>query len=209
MVSTLGKTMTTGFALVAVAALLAGCAGSTTPAATGTSTDGADDTPVTLTFVGYGGGGQDAQIEAWQVPYTEAHPNVTFVNTSPPDVAQVKAQVNAGAVQWDVVATAPYAAAQNCDTLFEELDLSGVDESDLIEGTVGKCYIGNWINATPIAYRTEVFGASKAEAMAKKFSIPETVRLPIDPSFASAINVGGAESVEIPEFEAFAGRILR
>ncbi len=169
MVSTLGKTMTTGFALVAVAALLAGCAGSTTPAATGTSTDGADDTPVTLTFVGYGGGGQDAQIEAWQVPYTEAHPNVTFVNTSPPDVAQVKAQVNAGAVQWDVVATAPYAAAQNCDTLFEELDLSGVDESDLVEGTVGKCYIGNWINATPIAYRTEVFGASKGPKTIEDF----------------------------------------
>lgn len=53
-----------------------------------------------------------------------------------------------------------------------------------------------------------VFGESKAEALAKRFSIPETVRMPIDPSFAAAIDVGAAETIEIPEFEAFADRIL-
>ena len=79
--------------------------------------------PQTITYVGYGGAGQDAQIQAWQVPYTQAHPNITFVNTSPPDVAQVKAQVEAGAVLWDVIATAPYAAEQNCGTLFEPLEI--------------------------------------------------------------------------------------
>lgn len=151
------RTLTLGLGLITVTALLSGCAASSG----GTSTDSSGtpdaDAPATITFVGYGGGGQDAQIEAWQKPYTEAHPNVSFVNTSPPDVAQVKAQVESGAVQWDVMATAPYAAQQNCDTLFEPLDLSGIDQTDLVEGTVGECYLGNWINATPIAYRTDAF----------------------------------------------------
>ncbi|WP_368498800.1 extracellular solute-binding protein [Herbiconiux sp. A18JL235] len=157
------RILTAGAGLVAATALLAGCAGGT-PASTGASgTDSASsgDAPATITFVGYGGGGQDAQIEAWQKPYTEAHPNITFVNTSPPDVAQVKAQVESGAVQWDVMATAPYAAQQNCDTLFEPLDLSGIDQTDLVEGTVGECYLGNWINATPVAYRTDAFPAGE------------------------------------------------
>ena len=56
--------------------------------------------------------------------------------------------------------------------------------------------------------RIEVFGPSKAEALAQRFAIPESVRLPIDPSFASAIDAGAAELVEIPDFEAFAARIL-
>lgn len=94
---------------------------------------------------------------SWQEPYTKAHPGVKFVNTSPSDIAQVKAQVENGAVQWDVVALAPAAAQQNCGTLFEKLDFSGLDTKDLVEGTVGECYIGNFINATPFAYRTDAF----------------------------------------------------
>src|SRR6187551_1920534 len=68
---------------------------------------------VTMTYVSYGGTGQDAQIKAWQEPYKAANPNVTFTNTSPPDPAQVKAQVMTNAVQWNVVTTAPYLATQN------------------------------------------------------------------------------------------------
>ena len=54
----------------------------------------------------------------------------------------------------------------------------------------------------------DVFGESKAAALARRFAIPETARLPIDPAFASAIDAGAAETIEIPDFEAFAARIL-
>jgi putative spermidine/putrescine transport system substrate-binding protein len=128
------------------------------------------DGKVTLTFVGYGGDGQKAMIEQYQTPYTKAHPNVTFVNTSPPDVAQVKAQVLSKSVTWDVVSVAPAAATQNCGKLFEKLDFSGVDTKDLVPGTVGECYIGNWINASPIAYRTDAFpDAAKAPKTVQDF----------------------------------------
>jgi len=141
---------------LATTAALTACASSGGGAAPEQS-GGSGAEPVTLTYVGYGGDGQAAQIEAWQKPYTEANPHVTFINTSPPDVAQVKAQVESGAIQWDVMAIAPYAAQQNCDTLFEPLEFDDLDETDLVEGAVGECYIGNWINTTPFAYRTDAF----------------------------------------------------
>ena len=142
------------------ASLLASCGlGGASPTETGGE--------VTLTFAAYGGAGQQAMIDRYQKPYTAARPDVTFVNTSPPDLTQVKAQVLGHAVKWDVVAISPAAATQGCGTLFEELDFPGLDTTDLVPQTVGKCYLGNWINATPIAYRTEAFPDSK--------SAPETV----------------------------------
>ncbi|MQA35123.1 extracellular solute-binding protein [Modestobacter roseus] len=141
--------------VIALATSLAAC-GSDDGSAAG-SGGGSATGDAQLTFVGYGGDGQDAMIADWQEPYTAEHPEVTFVNTSPPDVAQVKAQVEAGAVAWDVVAVAPAAAQQNCGTLFEEIDYSGAPEAELVEQAVGDCYVGGFINSTPLAYRTEAF----------------------------------------------------
>ena len=137
-------------AVTVLAVSLTACGGSDT--STPSTADQAQ-----LTFVGYGGDGQNAMIKSWQEPYTKAHPGVTFVNTSPPDVAQVKAQVQANAVNWDVMAIAPAAAEQNCGTLFEPITYTGADQADLIDGAVGKCYVGNWVLSTPMAYRTDAF----------------------------------------------------
>jgi Mrp family chromosome partitioning ATPase len=51
--------------------------------------------------------------------------------------------------------------------------------------------------------RHEVFGESRAADLAARFAIPHTARLPIDPEFAKAIDAGAAESLAIPEIEAF------
>lgn len=64
--------------------------------------------------------------------------------------------------------------------------------------------------ACPDCGRTiDVFGESKAAALAGRFGIPETVRLPIDPAYSSAIDGGAAETIELPAFESFADRILK
>jgi putative spermidine/putrescine transport system substrate-binding protein len=143
-----------GGVLAAMSAVaLAACSSSGTGNASKKDADG----PVKLTFVGYGGDGQNAMIADWQKAYTAQHKNVSFVNTSPPDVAQVKAQVLSGKVQWDVINTSPAAAEQNCGTLFAPLTFSGLDKSRLVDQAVGKCYIGNFVNSTPMAYRTDAF----------------------------------------------------
>jgi putative spermidine/putrescine transport system substrate-binding protein len=121
----------------------------------GAQTDSGE--PISLTFVGYGGDGQKAMIDSWQKPFTAQHPNISFVNTSPPDVAQVKAQVDSGNVNWSVMMVSPAAAEQNCGTLFEPLQFKDLDKSQLIDSAVGKCYIANFSNATPLAYRTDAY----------------------------------------------------
>jgi putative spermidine/putrescine transport system substrate-binding protein len=104
----------------------------------------ADDGLVELTFVSYGGTGQESMIKAWQEPYTAANPNVTFVNTSPPDAAQVKAQVEAGAVTWDLVSTAPWLASQNCGTIYAKLTIPDLDESQFPPNLHGECFIADF-----------------------------------------------------------------
>jgi len=138
-----------GIGASVLALALAGCSEDDTVVAPGG--------PETLTYVAYGGAGQDAQIEAFQKPYTDAHPNITFVNTSPADVAQVKAQVDAGVVQWDIVATSPAAATQNCGTLFEKLDMSALNTADYLPNTIGECYVANFANATLFGYNATKF----------------------------------------------------
>ena len=54
----------------------------------------------------------------------------------------------------------------------------------------------------------EIFGESQVEKIAAAFSIPATVRLPVDASFAKAIDSGYAESISIPDFETFTDKIL-
>jgi len=150
------------FAMVGV--LLAACGSSGDAGSSGTGG------PEKLTYVSYGGSGQDAQIEAFQKPYTAAHPNVTFVNSSPADVAQVKAQVLAGAVQWDVVSVAPAAAKQNCGTLFEKLSLPNLKPADFTDKGIGECYVGNFANATIFGYNADKYpDPSKAPQTLKDF----------------------------------------
>ena len=113
-------------------------------------------------------------------------------------------------------------------TVFQSLPVDGVvvvtSPQDLVEMIVSKSVkmaqmmkkpvVGLVENMSYLACpdcgrRIEVFGESKADAVAKRFAIPETVRLPIDPAFASSVDAGAAELIEIPAFEAFADRILR
>jgi putative spermidine/putrescine transport system substrate-binding protein len=163
-----------GAGILAVGALLAACSsGGPSGSPSATSSDGGDAVPsgpVQLTFVGYGGAGQDGQIKAWQEPYTADHPNVTFLNTSPAAVATVKAQVLGGNITWDVVNVAPYAAEQNCGTLFEKLKVPKLDPKDFPPGTIGDCYVGNFTNAPIMAYNVKDFpDPSKAPKTVKDF----------------------------------------
>ena len=56
--------------------------------------------------------------------------------------------------------------------------------------------------------KIEIYGRSHADELAAKFQIPAVCRLPVNPEFAAAIDVGAAENIELPEFEKFAAGIL-
>ena len=145
------RTVLAGAGLTAAALLLAACG------AGGDAGSDAAGGAVKLTYVSYGGSGQDAQIKAFQEPYAAAHPDVTFVNSSPADIAQVKAQVTSGVVQWDVVSVAPAAATQHCGTLFEKLSFPDLKADDFVAKAIGECYVGNFGNASPFAYNADKY----------------------------------------------------
>ncbi|MET0430708.1 MAG: extracellular solute-binding protein [Microvirga sp.] len=111
--------------------------------------------PIALTYVSYGGTGQDAQIRAWQQPYSAINPQIKFNNTSPPDPAQVKAQVMTKAIQWNVVTTAPFLATQNCGTLYEKLSIPDIDRSEFPPGVIGECYIGDFRYSLVFSYNAD------------------------------------------------------
>ena len=112
-------------------------------------------------------------------------------------------------------------------TVFQSLPVAGVvivtSPQDLVETIVSKSVkmarmldkpvLGlvenmSYLKCPDCGKEISVFGASKAESLAKRFGIPETVRLPIDPTYAAAIDAGGAETVEMPDFEKFAERVM-
>lgn len=138
----------------AVALVLVGCAGGSEG-----PTEADPDAPVSLTYASFGGTFQDAQIAAFQEPYTAENPNVTFENTSPADPAKIKAQVEAGITTWDIADVPPYFAAQQCGILVEELELD-IDESQFDPATIGDCFIGAYQFATILVYNTETYTGS-------------------------------------------------
>jgi len=112
-------------------------------------------------------------------------------------------------------------------TVFQSLPVDGVvvvsSPQELVEMIVSKSVkmanmmkkpvVGlveniSYVKCPDCGRKIEPFGASKVDAMAQKFDIPATVRLPIDPSFAASIDAGAAEFVEIPEFEEFAAKVI-
>ena len=52
-----------------------------------------------------------------------------------------------------------------------------------------------------------VFGESRAEELAARFAIPNVLRLPIDPAYAQAIDAGAAETLALPDIDAFVGTL--
>jgi len=88
------KWLVLGSFLLSVAVAAGVLPGSATPRTTKTTT---------LTYVGWGGSFQDAQMNAWIKPYMKAHPNVKIVQDSPTDYAKIKAMAESHNVTWDVV----------------------------------------------------------------------------------------------------------
>ena len=53
-----------------------------------------------------------------------------------------------------------------------------------------------------------IFGESQAHALAQRFGIPNVLQLPIDPTYAQSIDAGAAESLVLPEIDAFIDTLI-
>lgn len=114
-----------------------------------------------LVVVSWGGAGTEAQRAAWYEPF-EQETGIEIVEVTPPATSQLKAQVDSGNVEWDVVLmdkTQIGSLTKDGDYLdeipYEEMDqelLSGIPEEAKRDFGYG-AYFWGWA----LTYRTDVF----------------------------------------------------
>ena len=84
-----------------------------------------------IVFTSWGGTTQDAQKAAWATKFAEKE-KVNVLQDGPTDYGKLKAQVESGKVNWDVVdVEGDYAAQAGPAGLLEKLDFTVIDKSKL------------------------------------------------------------------------------
>ena len=128
-----------------------------------------------LTVVSWGGAYTKSQVEAYHKPWMAKTGKSIVSEDYNGGLAEIKAQVQAGNVKWDIVDVELSDAVLGCDEgLFERIDPSilppGADGTpaaqDFIPGAVNDCAIGNIVWSTIFAYdKTKV----------RNFNIPKSI----------------------------------
>jgi len=111
-----------------------------------------------LTVVSFGGAYQDAESKALFQPAAKAL-GITVKEDTYTGIAQLRLQVKAGAVTWDVVASGSGSAAHaGAEGILEELDYKVIDVSNFIPGTWQKYCVGGDVFSTVMAWNTATYG---------------------------------------------------
>lgn len=125
-------------------------------AACGDGTAGDGGKP-TLTWETTGGEATENEAKAFQEPYAQAT-GVTFNNvTAASAESQLKAMVEAGKTEWDVIHIGSYVAQQFCGELFEKLDFSAFPRDLYPAGSMNECSLPATRFGYAFAYNTEVY----------------------------------------------------
>lgn len=136
--------------------LLAGAAGAALLAGSANASD--------LTVVSWGGAYTKSQVEAYHKPWMEKTGSTIVSEDYNGGLSEVKAQVEAGNVTWDLVDVELSDAIRGCDEgLLEEIDHSILPPApdgtpateDFIEGSLTECAVPTIVWSTIFAYDTE------------------------------------------------------
>jgi putative spermidine/putrescine transport system substrate-binding protein len=111
-----------------------------------------------LTAVSFGGAYQDAESKALFQPAAKAL-GITLKEDTYTGIAQLRLQVKAGAVTWDVVASGSGSAAHaGAEGILEKLDYTVIDVANFIPGTWQAYCVGGDVFSTVMAWNTATFG---------------------------------------------------
>ena len=114
-----------------------------------------------VNFVSWGGTTQDAQKEAWAVPFTKAT-DIKVVQAGPTDYGKLKAMVESGNVQWDVVdVEADFALRAASEGLLEPLDFTQIKRDRIDPRFVSDHGVGSFFFSFVLGYNEGKLGASK------------------------------------------------
>jgi len=124
-----------------------------------------------LTVVSWGGAYTESQIKAYHDPYTAQEGTKIVSENYSGGIAEIKAQVEAGNVTWDVVDLEKADVIRACDEgLLEEIDPADLPNgdngasavSDFVPGGLENCGVANIVWAKIIAYDESQFAGKKA-----------------------------------------------
>ena len=133
-----------------------------------------------ITVVSFGGSYARASQDAYHKPFTDETGIEVRLEDYNGGLAQIRAQVNAGAVHWDVVDLNLDDAIRGCDEgLLELIDPSdlapGVDgsspEEDYYPDMLGECGIGLLLFSTVYAYNSERIGGEAPQTIDDFFDL--------------------------------------
>jgi len=109
-----------------------------------------------LVICSWGGSYQASQRKAFFEPFAKEM-GVEIVEATGPDLAKIKAQVDSGNVEWDVidVATRTLATA-TAENLLEPIDTNIVSLKNITKQAIFKCGIGNIAFSTVLTYNKKL-----------------------------------------------------
>lgn len=140
----------------ALAVTLAACAnGGAADAPADGDAAGGDLSGREMVYASYGGTTEEHTQEAWGDPFTDAS-GADVIYASPIDLGKVRAMVESGNVEWDLMQGAyTIAKAPGWEDLYETIDLGDFDTSPLIEDAVQEKSVAAYVLSFLIAYRTD------------------------------------------------------
>ena len=177
----------------------------------GLATFGSAQAAESITVVSWGGGYTQSQVKAYHEPFTAKTGIAIRSEDYNGGLAEVKAQVEAGNVIWDLVDVELSDAARGCDEgLLETIDHSilppGDDgtpaKDDFIEGTLTECAVANIIWSTIYAYDETKFPGGGPKTIAdffdtKKFPGKRGIRKNGKPILEMALMADGVASGDV------------
>jgi putative spermidine/putrescine transport system substrate-binding protein len=120
----------------------------------------------TMTVVSWGGAYTKSQVEAYHKPWMAKTGDTINSEDYNGGLAEVRAQVEAGNVTWDLVDVELSDAVRGCDEgIFEIIDTADLPpgddgtpaDQDFVQGTVTECAVGTIVWSTVYAYDTTKF----------------------------------------------------
>ncbi|RNB90673.1 extracellular solute-binding protein [Brevibacillus fluminis] len=155
----MGKGLKVSLVTLVAGLVVAGCSGGGSEQAASTSSTGgqASGEQQELVVVDWGGASSDAAKKAEYEPFEKKF-NVKITVVSPTDVGKLKAMVESGNVEWDVVnSDTDVAIRLGSEGLLEKLDYSVINAKDVYPELVSDYSIGQELFYTNIGYSTELF----------------------------------------------------
>ncbi|WP_259105000.1 ABC transporter substrate-binding protein [Pseudomonas sp. JUb42] len=134
-----------------------------------TLSSGATMAADSINFVSWGGSTQDAQKEAWANVFSKSS-GITVVQDGPTDYGKLKAMVESGNVQWDVVdVEADFALRAAKEGLLEPLDFNTIDRTKIDPRFVSDHGVGSFFFSFVLGYNKDKLKGQEPETWSTLF----------------------------------------